>query len=79
MAHKYQENDQVVLAEDFTDHLPAGSLGSIFCQYTTTPQAYEVNFIDTSGQLVGGIFYEDELKAMEAVKTPTVREAVGVS
>ena len=80
MTHKYQKDDQVALKEDFADHLPAGSLGVIFCQYTTTPPAYEITFVDTSGQGVGGIFYEDEIESAQKGLQPVIRrETAGVN
>jgi len=80
MTHKYQEDDQVALREDFADYLPAGSLGTIFCQYSTTPPAYEITFLDTGGRGVGGIFYEDEIElAQKAVQPVIRREAAAVN
>lgn len=79
MTHKYQEGDQVSLLEDFTDYLPAGSLGVIFCLYTTVPPAYEINFVGTDGQPSGNIFYEDEIEAMHQSSLPIQREAVGAN
>ena len=79
MTHKYQEDDQVALKEDFADYLPAGSVGVIFCQYTTTPPAYEINFVDITGRVVGGIFYEDEIEAAPSALPLIQREAVGAN
>ncbi len=79
MTHKYQEGDQVALLEDLTDYLPAGSLGVIFCLYTTAPPAYEVNFAATTGQLVGNVFYEDEIEAAAESRLLVQREAVGAN
>ena len=80
MTHKYQENDQVALKEDFADYLPAGSVGVIFCQYTVTPPAYEITFLGTDGRGVGGIFYEDEIEAVQKVLQLVVRrETVAVN
>lgn len=75
MTFKHEEGDHVALVEDFTDYLPAGSLGVIFCQYTTTPPAYEVNFVSTDGELIGNIFYEDEIEAVQKAQ-PLQRETV---
>ncbi len=77
MTHKYQEDDQVALVEDFTDHLPAGSVGVVFCQYTTTPPSYEINFVDTTGRSIGNIFYEDEIESVQKLQPLVQREAVG--
>ncbi len=79
MTHKYQEGDQVALLEDLTDYLPAGSLRVIFCLYTTMPPAYEVNFAATTGQLVGNVFYEDEIEAAQNTQPLVQREAVGAN
>ena len=80
MTHKYQEDDQVALKEDFADYLPAGSVGVIFCRYTTTPPAYEITFTGTSGQGVGGIFYEDEIESVHTSVQPVIRrETVAVN
>ena len=62
MTHKFQEDDTVVLKEETNDFLPAGSHGTVFCLYTTTPPAYEINFIDSGGESFGAIMYEDELE-----------------
>ena len=79
MTHKYQEDDQVVLLEDFADYLPAGSIGVVFCQYTTAPPAYEVNFVDTTGRSVGNIFYEDEIVALQKAQPLVERETAAVA
>ncbi len=79
MAHKYQEDDRVILVADFADYLPAGSVGVVFCLYTTTPQAYEINFVDTTGRSVGGIFYEDEIEAAHQGLLLVQREAAAVN
>ena len=36
--------------------------GTVFCLYATTPPAYEINFIDNTGECFGAIRYEDELE-----------------
>ena len=74
MTHKYQEDDQVILKEDFADYLPGGSVGIVFCQYTTVPPAYEINFVDTTGRSVGGIFYEYEIEAIQKTAALPSRE-----
>ena len=79
MTHKYQEDDQVALVEDFADYLPAGSVGIVFCYYTTTPPAYEINFVGTDGQPVGNIFYEDEIEAVQTAQPLVQRESVSAS
>ena len=63
MTHKFREDELVTLKEGYSDHLPSGSQGSVFCLYTTTPPAYEINFIDSEGKEFGAIMYEDELEA----------------
>jgi hypothetical protein len=62
VTHKFQEGDFVSLKEDYTDFLPAGSHGSVFCLYMTTPPAYEINFIARDGRGMGAIMDEDELE-----------------
>ena len=80
MKHKYQADDQVALKEDFADYLPAGSVGVVFCQYMTTPPAYEITFVDTSGRGVGGIFDEDDIETVQkAVQPITRRETAAVN
>ena len=59
---KFQEGDIVSLRENYTETLPAGSHGSVFSLYTTTPPAYEINFVDIKGGEVGVVIYEDELE-----------------
>ncbi len=79
MTFKFQEGDTVALKEDQSDYLPAGSRGTVFCQYHTTPPAYEVNFWDTAGELLGAIMCEDEIEATHQKVAPMEREAVGVA
>ncbi len=62
MTHKFREGDFVSLKEDYTDFLPAGSHGSVFCLYMTTPPAYEINFLDCDGREFGAIMDEDDLQ-----------------
>ncbi len=62
MTHKFQEGDFVFSKEDYTDFLPAGSHGTVFCSYTTTPPAYEINFLASDGELFGAIMDEDDLQ-----------------
>ena len=62
MTHKFQEGEIVTLKEEYSDFLPAGSHGSVFCFYTTTPPAYEINFLASDGEEFGAIMYEDELE-----------------
>ncbi len=62
MTHQFQEGDTVISKEDTTDFLPAGSHGTVFCLYTTTPPAYEINFVASDGEIFGAIRYEDELE-----------------
>lgn len=73
MTFKFQEGDAVALREDHTEFLPAGSRGTVFCQYDTTPPAYEVNFQDTAGELFGAVMYEDEIEPVH--KRAATREA----
>ena len=77
MTFKFQEDDKVVLidGEGHASFLPVGSLGIVFCQYTTTPPAYEVNFRDVSGKELGSIVYEDEIELARDGVTVPVREA----
>lgn len=67
---RFQEGDEVVLlnAEGHTDFLPVGSRGVVFCQYTTTPPAYEVNFRDSTGDSFGTIVQENELGVFDSGK-----------
>ena len=62
MTHKFKEDEIVVLKEGMHDFLPTGSHGTVFCFYTTTPPAYEINFVDIEGKGFGAIMYEDELE-----------------
>ena len=62
MTHKFKEDEIVVLKEGTHDFLPTGSHGTVFCLYLTTPPAYEINFIDSSGDTFGAIRYEDEVE-----------------
>ena len=81
MMFRYQEGDEVVLknGEGHVWFLPTGSRGVVFCQYTTTPPAYEVTFTGIGGRSVGNIFYEDELEAAEKALPLVQREAVGAN
>lgn len=62
MTHKFKEGDVVVSKRASNDFLPAGSHGTVFCLYLTTPPAYEINFIDSAGETFGAIRYEDEVE-----------------
>ena len=62
MTHKFQEGDVVVSKKGSNDFLPAGSHGTVFFLYTTMPPAYEINFVDNTGECFGAIRYEDELE-----------------
>lgn len=73
MTFRFQEDDKVVLktGEDHAEFLPAGSQGVVHCQYTTTPPAYEVTFLDSQGEQFGTIVCEDEIElAQETVNLP---------
>ena len=76
---KFQEGDEVVLlnSEGHTDFLPVGSHGVVFCQYTTTPLAYEVTFRDSQGKSFGTIVYEAELRPLDSRTSQPLREVVG--
>ena len=76
MTFKFQEDDIVAPQEDHTNFLPAGSRGTVFCQYGTVPPAYEVNFQDTAGELFGAVMYEDEIESVRERVAPPKREAV---
>ena len=78
---RFQEGDKVVLlnSEGHTDFLPVGSQGVVFCQYTTTPPAYEVTFRDSQGKSFGTIVYENELGPANAAAAQPLREAVGAA
>jgi len=77
MTFKFQEDDEVVLinGEGHASFLPVGSFGTVFCQYTTTPPAYEVNFKDVSGEDFGSIVYENEIELARDVVRAPAREA----
>ena len=77
MTFRFAEGEAVTLKEDRTDFLPAGSQGIVFCQYTTLPPAYEVNFQDADGEEFGAVVSEDELEPSRLVAVPLTREAVG--
>jgi hypothetical protein len=62
MTFKYHEGDRVALKEDHTDFLPAGTHGIVFCYYTTTPPAYEINFALRDGEDFGAIMFEDDIE-----------------
>ena len=62
MTHIFKEGDVVVSKRASNDFLPAGSHGTVFCFYMTTPPAYEINFIDIRGRGFGAVMYEDELE-----------------
>ena len=68
---RFQEGDEVVLlnSENHTDFLPVGSHGVVFCQYTTTPPAYEVTFRDSRGEDFGTIVQENEIGALNVLAT----------
>ena len=81
MKFRFQDGDEVVLknGEDHAWFLPTGSRGVVFCQYSTTPPAYEVNFCDIRGETFGAVVYEDELDMVNetvASKTLTIAGAV---
>jgi hypothetical protein len=63
---KFQEEDVVVLKEAQGDYLPAGTVGSVFCQYKAVPLAYEVNFQIANGQVYASIVSEPDLEAASA-------------
>jgi len=67
MTYRFQEGDEVVLKdpESHSRFLQVGSRGVVFCQYATTPPAYEVNFEGVEGRQFGTIAYEDELESAE--------------
>jgi len=77
MTFKFQDGDEVVLkdGEGHASFLPVGSFGVVFCQYATTPPAYEVNFRDVNGEEFGSIVYEDEAESAHNVVAVPVREA----
>ncbi len=77
MTFRFQEGDTVALKEDHTKFLPAGSRGTVFCQYDTAPPAYEVNFQDAAGDLFGAIMHEDEIEPAREVMARRKRETVG--
>ena len=79
MTFRFQEGDAVALKEGHTAFLPTGSEGIVFCQYTTSPPAYEVNFQDVNGEEFGSVVYEDELEPSRSEAVMGVREAVGVA
>ncbi len=78
---RFQKGDEVVLlnSEGHTDFLPVGSRGVVFCQYTTTPTAYEVTFWDSQGEEFGTIVYENELGPSKVAVAQPLREAVGAA
>lgn len=80
MMFRYQKDDEVILkaGESHAWFLPTGSRGVVFCQYTTTPPSYEVNFEDVEGQQFGTIVDEDEIEAVAALPL-TQREAVSAN
>jgi hypothetical protein len=73
---KFQEGDSVSLRENYTELLPAGSHGSVFCSYTTMPPAYEINFVDITGGKVGVVMYENELECCSNTNCHHTAEAV---
>ena len=82
MTFKFQEGDAVVLknGEGHAWFLPAGSRGTIFCQYASVPPAYEVNFMDVRGKVFGSVVYEAEIElAPDDEVIAAVREAVSAA
>lgn len=78
MTFRFQDGDKVVLTkgEGHAEFLSTGSRGVVFCQYTTTPPAYEVNFLDSRGEEFGAVVYEDEIELVQETVNPPKREAV---
>ena len=78
---RFQEDDEVVLKDgkDYSQFLRAGSRGVIFCQYATTPPAYEVTFEGVDGKPFGGIFYEGEIEALQKAQPSVERETAAVN
>lgn len=76
MTFKFQDGDEVVLknSEGHASFLQVGSLGTVFCQYATTPPAYEVNFRDVNGEEFGSIVYENEVELAHSAVTVPARE-----
>ena len=62
MTLMFQQDDTVVLKEGHTDFLPTGTHGVVFCYYTTTPPAYEINFAVSDGEDFGAIMFEDDIE-----------------
>lgn len=81
MTFRFQEGDEVVLknGEDHSRFLRTGSHGVVFCQYTTTPPAYEVNFEGVDGKQFGSIMFEDDIEAAQNAQPLVQREAVGAN
>ncbi len=81
MTFRFQEGDKVVLknGEDHSRFLRTGSHGVVFCLYTTTPPAYEVNFEGMDGKQFGTIMFEDDIEAAEEARLPVQREAVSAN
>ncbi len=81
MMFRFQEDDEVILksGQDHSQFLRDGSRGIVFCQYATTPPAYEVTFEGVDGKQYGTIVDEDEIEAIEAALPLVQREAVGAS
>lgn len=78
MTFRFQDGDEVMLkdGEGHAWFLPVGSRGIVFCQYATSPPAYEVNFRDVRGEEFGSVVYEDEIELARDVVTSPTREAV---
>ena len=81
MIFRFQEGDEVVLksGKDYSQFLRTGSRGVVFCQYVTTPPAYEVTFGSVDGKQYGAIVDEDEIEAAPSALPLVQREAVGAS
>ncbi len=81
MTFRFQCGDEVMLkdGERHAWFLPAGSRGTVFCQYATTPPAYEVNFRDVKGEEFGSVVYEDEVEPVRERAAPPGRKAVTVA
>ncbi len=81
MTFRFQDGDEVMLkdGEGHAWFLPAGSRGIVFCQYATTPPAYEVNFRDVKGEAFGSVVYEDEIELAHDGVTTSTRQAVSAA
>ena len=79
MIFKFKEGERVALKEDYTDALPKGSQGVVFCLYHTTPPAYEVILLTVEGREYGAIMDEQDLVTVpqkaDACPSPTATAA----